>query len=417
MMDGTERPLRICMLSYRSNPHCGGQGVYLYHLSRALVEMGHQVDAVCGPPDPLLDPRVRIHRMPCLDLYEPANPFRVPTLRELAHPVNLIEWFGVSTMGFPEPFTFGLRAYHFLRRRLSAYDIIHDNQSLSYGVWALSRRIPLVATVHHPITVDRNIDVKNAEAVWQRLKFLRWYSFIGMQRQVVRKLAGIITVSQAASEDIVRAFGVAPKRIFKVANGVDIRQFKPQPDTQREAGRLIVTTSADTPLKGLTHLLRAFAHLRITRDLHLVVVGTPKKNGTVQRLLTELDLTRSVTIAGRLSQQQFTREYARAALAVVPSVYEGFGLPAAEAMACAVPVISTSGGALAEVVGDAGLLVPPADWRALAAAIAHLLDHPRKARALAAAGYRRVHDLFSWQQAAQRTVAAYRRTIDAYRRP
>ena len=105
------------MLSYRSNPHCGGQGVYLKNISRALKQMGHRVDIVSGPPDPQIEPDIPVHRLPCLDLYDPEDPFRIPTLSELKEPVNLMEWIGVATMGFPEPFTFGLRAYRYLKKR------------------------------------------------------------------------------------------------------------------------------------------------------------------------------------------------------------------------------------------------------------------------------------------------------------
>ena len=175
------RPLRICLLSYRSNPHCGGQGVYLKNLSRAIKDLGHSVDVVCGPPDPLLDKDIRTHHIPCLDLYNPKDPFRTPTLTELRNPINLVEWLGTSTMGFPEPFTFGLRAYQFLKNRLHDYDILHDNQSLGYGVQLLGRVIPTVATIHHPITVDRDIDIKAVRPFWKKIKipalvFLYWYA-------------------------------------------------------------------------------------------------------------------------------------------------------------------------------------------------------------------------------------------------
>ena len=406
-----DRPLNICLLSYRSNPHCGGQGVYLKNLSRALKDLGHWVEVLSGPPDPGLDPGIPVHRLDCLDLYNPADPFRVPTLKELCRPLNLIEWLGVSTMGFPEPFTFGWRAFAFLQRHGRRFDIVHDNQSLSYGLWAISRRIPTVATIHHPITVDLRIALASVRAPWKKLKHLRWYSFIGMQKRVTRTLARLITVSACARDDICRDFNVPPERFRIVPNGIDTNLFRPLPDVERENNRIIVTNSADTPLKGLYYLLQAAARILERRPLTLVVIGTPKKDGGIVKLIRRLGIGRHVVFTGRISDAAFVRQYARAAAAVVPSVYEGFGLPAGEAMACGVPVVSTTGGALPEVVGDAGLLVPPADPGALAHAIETLLDHPEEARRLGEAGYRRVHQHFTWQRAAELTAAAYREVL------
>jgi glycosyltransferase involved in cell wall biosynthesis len=411
-----DRPLRICLLSYRSNPHCGGQGVYLKQLSRSLKELGHHVEVLSGPPDPQLDDGIPVHRVPSLDLYNPDDPFRLPRLHELGRPANLYEWLNVSTMGFPEPFLFGLQAYHFLRRHGHRFDIVHDNQSLSYGLWAASRRLPTLATIHHPITVDLKIALQAENVFWRRLKTLRWHSFLGMQKQVARTLPLLLTVSRCARGDIGRDFGVHPSRFRIVPNGINTDLFHPLPDIPREPHRIIATNSADTPLKGLAFLLQAVADIRRRRPIRLVVIGRPKPKGPIARLVGELDLAPQVTFTGRISQDAFIREYARAGMAVVPSVYEGFGLPAGEAMACGLPVIATTGGALPEVVGEAGVLVPPRDPTALAAAIEDLLDHPDKAAALGQRGYARVQAHFTWQRAAEKTVAAYREVIDDYRR-
>jgi len=413
--NSTSRPLRICLLSYRSNPHCGGQGVYLKNLSRALKDLlkdlGHHVEVVSGPPDPLLDSDIPVHHLPCLDLYNPEDMFRIPSLRELADPVNLIEWLGVITMGFPEPFTFGLRALSFLKSRFKRYDVVHDNQSLSYGLWLISKRIPTLATIHHPITVDRKITVDSVRATWKKLKHWRWYSFIGMQKRVSRRIPKIITVSDCAKKDICSEFNIPEGRFATVPNGINTDLFYPIPGVAREKDRIIVTNSADTPLKGLYYLLQAVAYISEKRDLRLIVIGTPKKNGGVVKLIKKLGIESHITFTGRISDAEFVQQYARASIAVVPSVYEGFGLPVGEAMACGVPVISTTGGALPEVVGDAGILVPPADHKALGDAIVDLLDSPEKARALGRAGFRRVQEHFTWKRAAEKTVAAYREVI------
>jgi glycosyltransferase involved in cell wall biosynthesis len=408
-------PLRICLLSYRSNPHSGGQGVYLKNLSRALKDLGHEVEVISGPPDPMLDGDIPLRHLPCLDLYNPEDPFRLPTIRELSNPINLVEWLGVSTMGFPEPFTFGIRAYQFLKHRWHDYDIVHDNQSLSYGIWAINRLVPTIATIHHPITIDRAVALRTVSAGWKKMKHLRWYSFIGMQKRVSRSLSHIITVSKCARDDISRDFKVSADKFRIVPNGIDTEKFYPISEIPKDNNRLIVTNSADMPLKGLYYLLQAIAKVARSRPVHLTVVGRPKKNGGIVRLVKKLGIGNLITFTGRIGNDQFVQEYAKASAAVVPSVYEGFGLPAGEAMACAVPVISTTGGALPEVVGDAGILVPPADYQALAQAIKSLLDHPEMAGRLGQAGYQRVQKHFTWRRAAQKTVSAYRETLRDHR--
>jgi glycosyltransferase involved in cell wall biosynthesis len=363
-----------------------------------------------------LDDDIPIYHLPGLDLYNPQDPFRVPVLEELVEPINFIEWIGVSTMGFPEPFTFGLRAYQFLRNRLPAYDIVHDNQSLSYSVWAISKRIPTVATIHHPITVDRKIAIRTESSSLKKMKQWRWFSFIGMQKRVSRSLARIITVSKSARDDISRDFKIPPDKFSVVPNGIDTNVFYPVPEIERQINRIIVTNSADTPLKGLFFLFRAVAELARTQEINVTVVGTPKKNGRILKLINQLNIGRHVNFTGRIDNREFVHHYARSSVAVVPSIYEGFGLPAGEAMACGVPVISTTGGALPEVVGDAGVLVPPADPAALAGAIRNLLNNPGRAKELGMAGYKRVQEEFTWQKAAEKTAKVYYRVIDDHRR-
>jgi glycosyltransferase involved in cell wall biosynthesis len=409
-------PLRICLLSYRSNPHCGGQGVYIKNLSRALKDLGHQVEVVSGPPDPRLDDDIPVFRLPCLDLYNPDDLFRLPSLKELSDPVNFMEWAGISTMGFTEPFTFGLRAYRFLKDKFHRYDIVHDNQCLSYGLLAIMKRVPTTVTIHHPITVDRRLAIRAARSPWKKLQTRRWYSFVGMQKRVASRLSPLITVSESARRDIAKEFRLPVQNLRVVPNGINTELFYPLPEIEREKNLLMVTNSADTALKGLSYLLLAVAELSKTRDLRLMVVGTPPKNGGVAKLIRELGIGRLITFTGHIDHSAFVHHYARATMAVVPSLYEGFGLPAGEAMACGVPVISTTGGALPEVVGDAGVLVPPADSGALARAIKTLLDHPERARQLGQAGLKRLRASFTWEKAAEKTVEVYREAIRDHRR-
>ncbi|HSL60335.1 MAG TPA: glycosyltransferase family 4 protein [Desulfotignum sp.] len=404
-------PLKIGLLSYRSNPHCGGQGVYIRHLSRALCDLGHQVEVIAGPPDPQLNGRIRLTMLKTLDLYNPDALFRTPSLEELSDRINLLEWLDVCSMGYPEPWTFGMRVVQHLKGREDKYDIIHDNQSLSYGLLALMKKVPVTATIHHPMTVDRRLAVKATRSFYKKLKILRWYSFIGMQKRVARRLPGILTVSEASKQDISKEFTIPENRFFTIPNGIDTQSFHPLETVKRIPGRIIVTNSADTPLKGLYHLLHAIKNIVKKHPVFLVVVGTPKKNGGIERLVRQLDLGRHLAFTGRISQDRFVKEYARASIAVVPSLYEGFGLPVGEAMACRIPVICTTGGALPEVAGDAAKLVPPGDSNALEKAILELLEDPAQQEALAGKGYDRVLSHFTWEATARKTVQAYRRII------
>ncbi len=410
-----QRPLRIALLSYRSHPFCGGQGVYVRNLSHALCALGHQVDVVSGPPYPELKNGAKLRPLPSLDLYNPDDLFRTPTLRELCDPINLIEWLGVSTMGFPEPLTFGFRARRWLGSPERRYDILHDNQSLSYGIRSLARYIPTVATIHHAMTVDRKLAIRAERSIINKFKQWRWYSFIHMQKQVAPALKRIITVSRCALEDITKAFRLVPDHIDVVPNGIDRDQFHPLDGVERRPYRLIVTSSADVPLKGLRYLLLAIAALipRMPR-LHLVVVGRPKKKSPVLKAISDLGLGSRIRFTGAISNAEFVRQYAKAWAAVVPSLYEGFGLPAGEAMACGVPVISTTGGALPEVVGNAGILVPPGNFHALADAIEAVCGDALLANTLGMAGYQRVLKHFTWEAAARKTVAVYRQVIRDY---
>ncbi|MDT7545288.1 MAG: hypothetical protein QOE99_1398 [Actinomycetota bacterium] len=408
------RPLRIALLSYRSKPHCGGQGVYVRHLSRELVALGHEVEVISGPPYPDLDPGVALTQVPSLDLYREPDPFRVPHVREFRSAIDVLEFALMATAAFPEPLTFSLRAARLLRARSVRPDVVHDNQSLGYGLLSLQRHgFPVVATVHHPITVDRRHDLAAARGIRKQVSTRRWYSFLQMQAKVVRALPALLTVSTSSYDDIVRDFEVEPARLTVVPVGVETDVFVP-PTAPRVPGRIVATTSADVPMKGLVPLLEAVAKLRTERDVELVVVGKPKEGGTANATIARLGIEDAVRFVNGVAESELVTLFGSAQVAVVPSLYEGFSLPAVEAMACATPLVATTAGALPEVVGPDGvtaLHVPPGDPEALAAAIARVLDDDVLAARLGAAGRQRVLDRFTWRAVAEQTVAWYRASL------
>ncbi len=411
----SSKPLNICLLTYRGNPTCGGQGVYIKHLSKALADEGHRVDVISGPPYPQLDDNVRLIKMPSLDLYHPDHLFRPEKISDLANPMNMYEFLNVCTGSFPEPYTFGERVYTYLKKHKNEYDIVHDNQCLAYGIGRLAQKVmPTLVTIHHPITVDRQEDYKVAKTLRQKFRVHRWYSFINMQLKVAKMFSHIITVSEFTKKDIAKEFSLDENKFRVVHNGINNEFFYPKQNGPRPENSLIVTNSADTPLKGLNFLLEAVAEIRTKQPIKLTVIGQPKKDGIIENLVAKLGVSDIVHFTGRIENEEFADYYARSTIAVVPSLYEGFGIPAAEAMASGVPLISTSGGALPEVVGDAGMIVPPADAKALAGAIMKLLNAPEERKKYAQAGLARVNSVFSWKKAAQEGVEVYREVINGH---
>jgi glycosyltransferase involved in cell wall biosynthesis len=418
-------PLRIALLSYRSKPHSGGQGIYVRHLSRELVRLGHRVEVFSGPPLPELDDGVELTVLPSLDLYREPDPFRTPKRSEFQSGIDVLEWTAMCTGAFPEPLTFSLRAWRHLRQRLAEFDVVHDNQCLGYGLLPLSwTDTPLVATIHHPITVDRDLELAAAPDWKRRLSLRRWYAFTRMQGRVARRLPWLTTVSQAARDEIVEAFRVPAERLRVIGVGVDVDTFSPAvsgaaPAADRgERARVVAVASADVPLKGLPELIEAVAKLRADHDVELVVVGSARPDGAAAKAITRLGLEDAVRFVSGISDGELADLFRSATVAAVPSRYEGFSLPAVEAMACGVPLVVTTAGALPEVTGPDGLVslhVPPGDPGALSAAIGRLLDDETLRRKLGAEGRRRVVEQFTWRRTAMRTAEWYADAIAAHR--
>ncbi|HYO38046.1 MAG TPA: glycosyltransferase family 4 protein [Nocardioidaceae bacterium] len=406
--------MRVALLSYRSKPHCGGQGVYVRHLSRELLALGHSVEVFSGQPYPVLDPGVRLTEVPSLDLYREPDPFRTPRPSELRDRVDLLEVATMWTAGFPEPRTFSLRAARLLQERLAEFDVVHDNQTLGDGMLRIERAgLPVVTTIHHPITVDRRADLAAATSWRRRLLLRRWYGFLRMQARVARRATRILCPSESSARDVVADFGVDPARITVVPLGVD-SVFRP-PDVPRTPGRIVAMASADTPMKGIATLLEAIAKLRTERDVELLLIARPTPGGRTERLVERLSITDCVRFVHGLSDGGLAAVVGSAEVACVPSLYEGFSLPTVEAMACATPLVVSRAGAIPEVVGPDGMcadLVTPGDVGELEAALERLLDDPQRRARMGAAGRARALGEFSWRAVAEATAAAYQRAVD-----
>ena len=414
-------PLRIAWLVYRGNPHCGGQGVYTRYVAREIAAMGHHIQVLSGQPWPQLDDPEQLVKVPSLDLYRSPDPFRVPHVREFRDSIDVREFGLMCAAGFPEPWAFSQRARRLLRTRRADFDLVHDNQCLGSGVLGMMRDgWPVTATIHHPITVDRELDLAHAEGFRRRLALRRWYGFLRMQLRVAPKIPRVVTVSENSRTDIAAQMGVPIEHMTVVPIGVDELIFRPMTHIARVPGRLMTTASADVPLKGLSILLEALAKVRVERpDAHLVVIGRLKEGSAVPALIDSLGLDGAVEFVTGVTDERIVELYAQAQAAIVPSLYEGFSLPAIEAMACGVPVVATTGGALPEVVGPDGesaRTMPPGDPSALAAMTVEVLgDAPQRAR-LGESGRVRALELFTWRAHAVGLVEVWRAEFDDHAR-
>jgi len=408
-----DRPLRIAYLTYRGKPHVGGQGVYTRHLTKALADLGHRVEVFSGQPYPVLDERITLTELPSLDIFNDHYPGRFPAYWEIKTREDLLEVLQFSTGTFPEPLAFSFRALRALTPRAGDFDLVHDNQCLGYGILRLERRIPTIVTLHHPITKDRQLEMRDAPNRRKRWSVGRWYSFVGMQGRVASRLPRIVVVSDNSIRDIHDDMGVSYDRMRLVPVGVDPELFRPRPEIARIPGRLITTASADVALKGLPYLLEAVAKLRTERDVTLTIIGRAKPGKSLD-LIEARGLRPYVDFVSAVSDERIVELYAEAELAVVPSLYEGFSLPAIEAMSTGTTLVATDGGALPEVTGRDGETVLTAvagDSGALAAAIGRGLDDAVLRARVGAAGRQRVLERWTWRRCAAMTVEQYREVL------
>jgi glycosyltransferase involved in cell wall biosynthesis len=417
--------LRIALLAYRGNMQSGGQGIYLWFLARELTRLGHEVHVLTGPPYP--DPMPfagSLTRIPNEGFWakrfdpDPAAVLPRPDPLRIFEPLNFWE-FAATWFGFlPEPFAFSVRAARALLSRIrdgTRFDLVHDVQSLGWATLLLRAiGLPVVTTIHHPLSVDRRASFARDRSFRESLGTMELYP-VGMQAFVARNIDCVLTSSQESGGEILRDFRVKPERLRMIWNGLDTDLFCPRPEVPRAANELLCIARAADPTKGVPVMLDALA--RLPSHVKLTLVDESSATNPARERVRQLGIESRVHITGRVETEALVQLYARATLVVVPSVYEGFGLPAAEAMACGTPVVASAAGALPEVlgVGGGGLLVPPGDPDALAKGIGSLLEQPEARAELGARARARVVEAFSWPRVAEATVGVYREVLETRR--
>ncbi len=404
--------MKICILCYRGNPYSGGQGIYLKYIAEEMVRQGHEIHIVVGPPYPTIIEGVHVHYIHNNEYYikggtgfiNRESPFDIFKL------LNLYEYSATRLGAFSEISTFSFRAFVLVRKLHEKYgfDVIHDNQCLGYGLLLMkSLGIPVIATIHHPLTVDMENVLERASSFRNKLKGVMFYPVL-MQRIVSKRLDHIITVSEDSRRRIRMDFGVPLEMQTVVYNGMDTDVFKPLKGIRKKKNQILFVGNVEDGKKGFVYLARAMKRVKSPVVLTVVDGGAPHRRITME-LVRRLGINDRIRFTGKASTADLVKLYSESEFAVVPSVYEGFGLPAAEAMACGISVISSDGGALPEVVGDAGVIVPARDEVALASAIDDLMCDKKKKKELGVMGRERIQREFRWQNAVVQMIGVYRR--------
>ena len=408
--------LNIAICSYRSAPFGGGQGVFVFELSKALHDLGHNVDVISGPPYPHLESSIKLIKSAGLDLFSTFDfqeRLKIFLKKKKKSSDDWFEFISALFGGFPELKTFGNRAKILLNK--SSYDVVIDNQSLSYGMIEVQKNKPLIEIIHHPITKDYRYDIQFSKGVIQKISKWRWFSFLKMQKMVSLELKAISTPSHNSKKDIAKDFGVFERNISVIPNGIDHASFTPMLDIKRIPAQIITTASADVPLKGLDFTLHAIARLKADYpQLKLVIIGAPKPGGHTERLIKKLQIDQNILYRSNLTRHEIAVEYAKSNVAIVSSLYEGFGFPVGEAMSCAIPLIATNVASIPEITKSFAELIPAESTDAIELAIRKIFTNPETNQLRADAGRMHIMENFNWQKIAKLYEDLIYKTIDEF---
>ena len=408
--------LNIAILSYRSAEFGGGQGVYVKDISKALQSAGHNVEVISGPPYPNLDNGIKLIKLPGLNLFETFS-FK-DRLRKIHKKrdkslSDYYEFISVLLGGFPEPKTFGYRANKFLSK--NNYDVIIDNQSISYGMLNIQKNNPFIEIIHHPITFDFKFELAASKKIKYKISRYRWYSFLRMQKKVAPKIKNIITPSHSSKEGIIEEFDCSKDAVTVINNGLDTDEFSPIESVTPDPFRLITTASADVPLKGLDYSLRALKLLKKEfPKIHLIVIGKIKEGGHTERLIRKLNISDSVFFKSNLSKNDIKELYASSSIAIVSSLYEGFGYPVIEAMSCEIPLIATNVSSIPELTSSFATLINSKDENAIEKNVKNILLNYKSYKERAIRGRNHIKQTFNWDKITSEYEKAIHKAIRSF---
>lgn len=409
--------MNIAILSYRSAEFGGGQGVYIKDISKVLQKAGHRVDVISGPPYPSLEPGIKLIKLPGLNLFETFS-FK-DRLKKILNKKNksfydYYEFISVLLGGFPEPKTFGYRADKFLSK--NNYDIIIDNQSISYGMLKIQKNNPFIEIIHHPITFDFKFELAASEKIKYKISRYRWYSFLKMQKKVAPKIKNIITPSHSAKKGIIEEFNCYEDAVTVINNGLDTDEFSPIESITPDPFRLITTASADVTLKGLDYSLMALKLLKEEYPkIHLIVIGKMKEGGHTERLIERLNISENVFFKSNLSKNDINELYASSSIAIVSSLYEGFGYPVIEAMSCEVPLIATNVSSIPELTSNFAILISSKDENAIVENVKNILLNYKSYKERAIRGRNHIIQTFNWDKITSEYEKAIREAIRSFK--
>lgn len=418
------RRLKLCFVMYQGNMYSGGQGVYLHYITRELARMGHEVHVISGRPYPRLDEQVHHHRLHTYSFWAFLNGRDEHAYDHdhnpaaFFHPWNFYEFASTRASLASLFFTFSVRAYRKLRELEAAhgpFDLVHDNQTLGYGILAMKRLLGkrVVASLHHPLAIDKANNVREARSLPGRITKEIWFPW-RMQSVVANGIDMVLTGSRNSAESVSRSMDIPLSHIRQTPYGVDSDVMRPLPDARRVPGTVLFVGDSEDRNKGARYLIEACALLARDVDFRLLFKDKKEKDmKVVPPLVWKHGLQRFVEYIPRLEVDELVRLYNTAQVVVSPSLYEGFGLPAAEAMACGAAVVATTAGAFPEFIDDGrtGVLVPPGDAPALASAIRALLADEQRCAAMGVEASRDIRTRFTWERTARQTVALYEEVL------
>jgi len=410
--------MRVLILGYRGNPYCGGQGIYMYNLIKELHTLGCEIDLVVGPPYPdPLDQWATVHKIENLNMWAiRTEDIPLENLQRIYSPWNFIDYLMTRFHFFTEMETYSMRTFFYLRKLLKtkSFDIIHDVQSLGWGYLPMKGYgIPMVTTVHHPLTRDRDADLAMDKTFWDKFCTLAFYP-LNMQRYVIKKMDRVITSFKEGVDELNNAFGLKKEKASVVYNGMDVKMFQ-NTGEKRQKNSLLFVGNTEDHKKGLTYLLEALSLLPKEITLTIVDDGPPNKL-TASQQIAHFNMEDRVHFTGKVSHERLVSLYSTCTILVMSSLYEGFGLPAAEAMACKTPVVATTAGALKEIIPpQCGITVEPRNPVALKDAVIELLKDDVRRQRMGNEGRKWTVSNYAWPVAAKNTYDVYKDVIEEYR--